>query len=485
MSVGVQLRTDVRGGASQRLGVIGSQYFVAGLTERGTTASPVAVDSMADFQREFGDRVNYGFLTDDLASYFAEGGTRAHVLRVVGGSATKGTRTLVDRAGTPANTVKIDAIAAGAYSANIDVSVENGSISNTFTVKVFLDDELVDTYMNQATPAAFVAAVAARNRYITASNLGSATSAPNNNPAVLAAAALSAGTDDRGAVDAAAMLAAANAKFVADLGPGAVAIPGYPASDIGAGLIAHGNATGRSPLLHAEVADALSAARADALGFGATVGAEAAGLIHGWVKIPDPTQLAGDVTIPPTGAVAGVRARAIESVGAWRAPAGDDFQFRYVTGITHDLTATEIDTANDGHVIPIKRKGTRFELYGWRSLSNDSENFLHLSGKDTLNALAWDAKQVVEPFVFRPIDSRGVLLNGIASVLEGMAQRYADAGALYAKSIDGNEVDPGWSVQVTAIPEERRIEAVLAARIAETAELVLVTVVKVATSASV
>lgn len=88
----------------------GTTFFVVGQTERGpAVGDAVLVTSLARFEELFGGFVGYGSLFDAVAAYFAEGGARVQVARVVGPAATLGLRTLMDRAGAPVETLRIDA----------------------------------------------------------------------------------------------------------------------------------------------------------------------------------------------------------------------------------------------------------------------------------------------------------------------------------------------------------------------------------------
>jgi hypothetical protein len=159
---------------------------------------------------------------DALQTYFGEGGSRAYVARVVGGAATKGTLTVND--GSAARpTLRFDAQNAGAWSSTLQVQIDPGTQTNTYKVTLLLAGNVVEVHDNLADPNAAVAAFAA-SPYVRATNLGSATAAPGNNPATIAATALSAGNDDRGTVNAAAMVTAL-AQFGPDLGPGASRSP--------------------------------------------------------------------------------------------------------------------------------------------------------------------------------------------------------------------------------------------------------------------
>jgi hypothetical protein len=485
MAVGVVVETGARPGASAAFRRPGSTYFVSGLTERGDTANPVLLRSMAEYDEKLGGRVTYGFLYDDLTTYFAEGGERAYVARAVGAGATVGTRTLVDRAGAPLNTLRIDAKNAGAWSANVTVEVQDGAIANTFRILVYLAGELIETYYELTTPADAATQINARSPLIVATNLGSATAAPNNNPAVLAPAALSAGTDDRASV-VAGTYTAALARFGPELGSGIVAIPGQTSAAVGAGLIAHGKANRRIVAVAPAVGQTVAAAKAAATALRATAGSEFAGLFYPWLTIPDGA--GGSRTIPPEGYVAAMRARAFREAGPYRAPAGEIAVSKFVTGTEGAvLTAANVNDLADARVNPVRVMAGTVRLYGWRSLSVDEVNYKLLTGRDTLNIVAMRAEAALEQFVHRPVDGRGLLFGEIEAELVAILDPMRAAGGLYEMSDDdGNRIDPGYvidsgpSVNTAEVLANNEVRAQVAIRISPAAELITITVTKVA-----
>ena len=54
-----------------------------GSTERGPT-TPLPIDSLTDYQRHFGGAVDGGYMPDAVAGFFANGGRRAVIVRIVG-----------------------------------------------------------------------------------------------------------------------------------------------------------------------------------------------------------------------------------------------------------------------------------------------------------------------------------------------------------------------------------------------------------------
>ena len=485
---GVSIRTATRSGPASATVPESGRYFVAAQFERGRTDVAQLVRSAAELEVLYGGRVSYGSGYDDLRTFFEEGGAEAYVIRVVGPAATTGTLTLSDRAGVPLPTIRLDARGAGAWSTGVTVAVEAGTLPDTFRIRI--DGPLAydaEVYDNLDTVAGAVAAINARSRLVTATDLGSATAAPNNRPAILAATALSAGSDDRAALTANTMTAAL-AKFGAELGTGAVAVPGYGHSLVGTALIAHAKANRRLALIAppqgTSVADAIAAA--DGL---VDVDGEHGGLFYPWVTIPT----GGGTTklISPEGYVAAMRARAHTEAGPWRAPAGEVAVARYVTGTERVITREDGDALDEAHVSAVRTIAGTVRLYGWRSLSTDEDNYALLTGRDVLNTVAQAAEERLERFVFQPIDSDGRLLASVAAELVGIVDPYRAAGGLYARTVNGEQLDPGYSIDVgptvntEAVLRDNTIAAVLALRVSPVGSLIDLTIVKAGLTAAV
>lgn len=489
MPVGVIVNTTASPGNTDTTAVEGGTFFVAGLTERGDTAEAVLVRSMAEYAEKLGGRVAFGTVHDQLAAFFGEGGARAYVARVVGAAATAGTITLTDRAGVPVDTLRLDAASPGAWSADLEVTVADGVVPDTFTVTVTLAGQVVEVFPDLATPAAAAVAINGRSTYLTATDLGSATAAPDNNPAATAATALSAGADDRAAVTGPDYVAALD-RFTPGLGAGAVAIPGQSADTVGAGLIAHATDRRRLALLAPAAGSSIAQATASATALRATTGAENAGMFYPHVLVPDGA--GGTRTISPEGYVAGVRARAVRTEGPWRAAAGEISAARFVAGPATPLTADEVNQLNDSRVNPLRTIAGSTRVYGWRSLSTDSVNYLHLSGADVLNVVAARAQVALEQFVFRTVDARGHLFSDIEGEVIGILEPMRAAGGLYERIDDeGNVTDPGYSVDTgpsvntPAQLAAGEVNVAVAIRVSPIGELIRLNITKVALTASV
>lgn len=489
---GVTVRTETRSGPLTPPIPAAGRYFVAGLTERGRTDAAIRVRSIAELEAYTGKRQAYGAVYDDVRTYFEEGGAEAYVCRVVGTGATLGTFTLVDRATTPLNTLRIDALGAGSWSTRVEVQVLDGGAVNTFTIRVYFDAVLVESFADLDSPAAAAGALLESN-YIRGTDLGAATVAPNNNPAVRARTALSAGNDQRSTVTAAMVTAALDNLAVSSLGTGAVATPGYAAGSVATALIAHARARRRIALLAGGPADDIAATTTLAASLDGTGnGEEHATLLYPWIRVP----ITGIITktISPEGYAAAARARAImASGGPWHPPAGRIAEARFVLGLVRELTRADADTLDAAHVSAIRTIAGTTRLYGWRSLSTDEQNYALLSGRDVINAVAFEAELALEDYVFRPIDGSGGLLSEVEAELVGILEPIRVAGGIYPRRDEdtGDELDPGYSVDVgpsvntQAVIAGDELRAVIALRVSPVATDLVVTIVKAGLTASV
>jgi hypothetical protein len=297
--------------------------------------------------------------------------------------------------------LKISAKDEGAWSANVTVEVQAGSLTNSFTLLVNYKGLQVEKYTNLLTPAAAVNALLT-SAYVRGTDLGSVTVAPGNNPAVVAATALSAGSDDRGSVTASTHIASLN-RITADFGPGVCAIPGQAYTATATGLAAHAVTNGRIALT------------APAVG----------------------TSVAG----------ASTAARGIRTIGSWQPPAGHYGGAQFAANVELPLTAANLNSLTDDAVSPIRLSSTGPRLADWRSISGDENDYRFLSVMDELNDIAFQCDQKLEPFEMLTIDGQGQLLTHVYNEIKSVVAPIAAAGGLYAKP-NGTPPDPGYLIDV-------------------------------------
>lgn len=481
MPVGVQINRTAAAGPVYPAPTPSATYFAAGLTERGPDVDVSRVTSLAEFEAVYGPRPTYGNLYDDIATYFAEGGSAAQIARVVGPAATEGSLAspLVDNASVPVATLQVTAQGPGAWSAGLAVDVDAGSVDNTFTLSVLYNDEVVERYANLASPQEAVSRTSGSS-WVRLTDLGSTTAPPQNNPAITASpVALAAGSDDRAAVDAAALVAALD-RFGAQFGDGAVAIPGG-GDAVHAGLIAHASGHNRIALL--ATTQGLTTSQLATLA--ASLNTEYAGLFTPWVRIRD--AFGGTRAISPEGYVAAARSRAHRQVGPWQAPAGE--RSRSVSIVAADEIYDQVTAGalNDAKVSPIMPVPGGVRLYGWRSLSADEANWEYLTGAEVINRIVVAAETELDPLVFSSIDAKGHLLSRVEGALQGIVAPLADRNGLFPwVELDAGgqpvQIDPGYQITTQSsreVASANKVVATLAVRVSPTAALVELTVSKV------
>jgi hypothetical protein len=189
--------------------------------------------------------------------------------------------------------------------------------------------------------------------------------------------------------------------------------------------------------------------------------------------------------------VAAVRARAHRDVGLWQVPAGDRARVRWALG-----TTTTVDTIGNGDLADdfingVVTTGSRIRLYNWASLSADRDNLSSLSARDALNNLSALISEALEPYVFAPLDGRRHLLGFIESAVTGVLDPISKRNGFFVLMDSlGNTIDPGYRVVVDAPlgaggapPTEVLVSAAI--RLAPSADLIRVEIIKVALQASV
>lgn len=474
---GVQVTTSVKNGPSTPLRAASGQAFFSGLSERGPSDAAVLIRGLADYEAVFGARPAYGFLYDTVKTYFDEGGQQAYVTRVVGVDATKGTILLKDRATpTPGDTLTVNAASAGAWSGDLKIVIEDGAITNTAKITVLYRNEPVEIQNNIPDIATAIQRFR-ESTYIDLVNMGSVAVGPLALPAK-GTFSLTAGDDMRGAVTQEAYVKSLE-NFIEGYGDGAVAIPGV-GPGVHDGIIQHARRNRRIALLshndgasQVELNQAVAAASNDG-----------AGLFVPWVQVNDGA--GGIRNAPPEGFVAACRARAHDTVGPWRAPAGGIAVARNLIGLAKEYTKAEAESLDASRISVIRRVAQTTRLYGWRSLSVDEQNYGFLSARDLLNRLVVESEKRLEEYVFAPIDAKNQLLSAINGELVGVVEPMRQAGGLF-EQIDGNgqQIDPGYKIETgstvnsTASLSNNEVRARLSVRLSPTGALVSLDIVKV------
>jgi hypothetical protein len=440
---------------------------------------------MQDYVTWYGD-YEAGNLWAHAKMFFEEGGARLKVMRVTGAAPTAGYLDLDDRQTTPEATLRITAANAGDWSDQIAVAVEDGVTADTFVLKFYLNDVLILTTRDLTDPAdavSYVNTQAILEPLVTASDQSSSGSAPDNNPDVAAATALSAGTDG-GAV--------AEATYTAGLdlltypeGPGVVAIPGQTGATIWAALHDHCKDYNRIFYSAFGENDSVATVKGAVAAMYSDADAEYGAYYYPWVKVPDPSYSGLYINVSPEAYVAGARNRAIEKEGPWRAAAGLISEAQYVYDTVAEVDRATGDGLDEKRINAIRKIGNSFRVYGARAVSSDEDNWRYITYRDLMNYLVIAAEARLEDLVFETIDSRGTLFAKIEATLTALLDPIRLAGGLYeAYDADGNMVDPGYSVEVsnainpTSELALGRVHARVGVRPSAVGDLIMVTITK-------
>jgi hypothetical protein len=472
---GVRVTTAVRTGPTGVTIAPASTFFIVGTAERGPVDEAVLVESLADFEAYYGDFNSSYSLHQQIETFFEEGGTRAYVSRAVGASTSVGTITLNASGAVPALT--LDAANPGAWSADLDVVVE--ASGSGFLVKLLYDGSLKYT-------TGEVANVSEAVNKINASPVASAyveATAVSGSSVLVAATATPLSTGDNGDAPLAADYVTALELFGPELGAGAVAAPGQFGSTIYNGLLEHAGANNRIAIFGFDPSYDEDDAIAEVAGYAAVEFASAASFYYPHVTIPGAGQTT--LTLSPEGYVAAKRSIAHNRIGPWQPGAGVLSQARFVTGTSATVNKSVGDALDEGRVNAIRVIQGTVRIYGARSASNDEVNYRYITQQDTLNHIVVEAERTLEDLVFSAIDGRRTVFGRTEARLIAILEPMRAAGGLYeAFDVNGNQIDPGYSVEVTdalnpvAQLQDGLIRAKVGVRISSVGDRIEVEVVK-------
>jgi hypothetical protein len=475
--------------AGERLGT----WFVAAQTERG----PLLPDqtrplySLGDYMATYGTRnASLGSVAttyDLLDAYWQSGGGAVHVARVVGPAAVTASLTLVDRAGSPLNTLRVSALGAGVWAnTNVTVAVAAGVATNSFVITVAAGTAGTEVSPDLFSPTDAVA-WSQTSKLVRITDLASGTASPTNNPAVLAATALASGVDDLGSVTDIHWTNALNA-IPAEWGPGLVSKLGISTAAGHAGTVAHAAANNRFAILDG----ASASSQATLTTLAATVQAAAsspeyAALFAPWVQIPPYAGGTANRTIPPSGVVAGLISRQVTTGAANVAAAGANGQARIVIAeqANTGFTTTERDILNGTAPVNVIRRPysasltPSYELYGYNTLAKTGNGWRQGGSQLLRLRLTDELNQVAETFLFDQFDGKGQKLAEFAGGLVEVLRGHFDDEELYgATPSDAYDVDVT-SVNTSLTLSQGQLNARIAVRISPMIEYINVAVTKV------
>lgn len=483
MPVGVKVTTG-RVAAATNITVESGRMIVVGATQKGTT-KPTVVKSLTQYAQNFGERtLSTAHVYDTLELFFSEGGGEAVVGRVLGPGATADSGILKNTAEPAEDSVKFTAREAGGTGdLYVSVNVEAQQIlvrrlvgSQYITLERFDGVDVASTIMNFAD-----------SQYVTASFVG--TGAGDNTEILAGSVNLTGGTSDaQNASDDAYARAIATA---VEYSPGAcVTAPGYyPVTGVAALAVAADKHLFITSGNRGQIFDEF--AKADQEGESSD-GPENVLAVGPWVRVPNGDRLK---TVPAEGYAAGARARAHAEVGFWKSPAGVDSTARFVDSPAwpggEDATTLNPDSLEKRiWANPILDRRGRVTLADYRAGDASVSVPTQAQEVDTMANIRALVSASLEQYLFRTIDGRGLLFSEVEGTVIGVLQPLADANALFARVVNGEEVDPGYSVTVddsNNTPEtlaQNVLNVAIGVRLSPVAREIRVTIIQVPLSAA-
>lgn len=175
--------------------------------------------------------------------------------------------------------------------------------------------------------------------------------------------------------------------------------------------------------------------------------------VYPWIRVPTGNSALTRV-VAPEAYVGAIRARAHLVDGFWRVPAGEASAARWATSPANYPNPTgavwDSDTAETTGANLIVASQGQTVLSDYRAVSSTSSTIVLANEADSIATITDRLRTALAPYVFAPIDGRGHLFSQVEGTVVGVLQPIADAGGLFARLEDGDEKDPGYSVDVSA-----------------------------------
>lgn len=402
--------------------------FLGVMSERGSTALPRMVRSLAEFVAFYGNRVTYSLAYDYLDYYFRQGGSRAFVGRYVGAAATTATVTITDSSTGVVWTAT--AVAPGSWYNGINVIVTvSGS---TYAIQVTHDtDTTVNEYSGFMGTNAELQAWADKSQYIRlvpGAAIANVVAAQNKN-----LGASVSGADDTAGVSDTTALSGLNL-FSPDLGPGQVAYAQRTTSVAHGQLLDHGANNNRFALCDPVDTTLKSTLLTAASALRTHINASWGCMNAPWIQMDGltPNTLRD---IPPSAAVAALLARnETRGVSPGQAPAANFGILEKARGVKATFPVDQDrEDLNEGSVNLIRNIGGTIKLYGFRSLVNPitNVNWFQATSRRTYMTAAARGGAIMENYVMIQIDGKKKRLGELQSELITMMNDLYEDDALF------------------------------------------------------
>lgn len=279
-------------------------------------------------------------------------------------------------------------------------------------------------------------------------------------------------------------LATALNLFGPELGPGQVVAPSEtPGATTYGALLDHAAAMNRFALLDVGNGDTVTAMTTLATAV-PTSNVDYGAVFGPWVTVPPPAGVVGgtDRTVHGSAVVAALVARADALGNPNRAAAGRDFPLRYVTGFARTVTWAERDALLSAGVNLFADRYGALQLYGFQTkvAQTDTSPYWQANAARARMWLKARALAAGENYMFRPIDGRGLLANGLKTDLDVIAGELYAVNGLYGVTPDeAFQTTVGIQLNTTSTVAQGELNAQIEARFSLHTKRVLIDLVTV------
>jgi len=412
-----------------------------GSSDRGPV-TPTLVTSWSEYTNTYGSWGTNNTLALSVFLYFANGGNSAYIKRVVAGSPALATRTLKDRAGSPADTLQLDAANVGAWGNNINVTVQDSpGVTGYFDLTVYYGGTTaankVESFpnINMSTIDARYAVnvINSQSKYLVATDKNSEATGVTRNPSIVTNQSLASGGN--GTFPTAANIADGASAFDTVASSLILNAPGVTTAAAINVLLAYADA--RTDVF--VVIDPINDTVANQLTLAASYTPTSRGAVYyPAITINDPTNATPGTVIAaanPGGAVVGKYAATDKSRGVFKAPAGIGVRIAGAVSVP-SLTNANLDALNSA-AAPVNAikfvPGSGIVIMGARTLKPGYAD-MYIPVRRSLIYLEKALVDLTTFAVFEPNDT--VLYRRITAIVTSFLTRFWSEGGLRGISPD-------------------------------------------------
>ena len=404
-----------------------------GSTDRGPVV-PTLVTSWSQYVSLYGGWTSNKAMHIAALLFFSNGGSQAYIKRVVDVAADTATRTFDDRAGTPDETLTLNAKNVGAWGNNINVTIADANTTGAFDLTVYFGgdaqtnivERFTDLSMTATDDRYAISVINSQSKYVSAVDEGSAATGATRRPATTANADLAAGSDGT-AVDAADIAADIEA-FDTVASSLVLNAPGVTGSTPVNLITSWAEDRGDVFVVIDPIAGSAANQITTADSYTTT---SYAAVYYPQIVIKDPSVTTQGVTTlaNPGGAVVGLYLATDASRGVFKAPAGLSARLGGAVSVA-PLTTTELDNLNSNtaavnaiRFVP----GSGIVVMGSRTLEGSYVS-KYVPVRRTLIYLRKALSELSQFAIFEPNDE--VLWRRITATLEGLLTDFWRQGGL-------------------------------------------------------